>query len=85
MTPSLKSNLLQQLMSMREEVLYEIFLDIHKYYDTLYHVCCIEILVEFGVGPQVLRLFQRYCYCLSMMAWYGGYFGETSKCHRGMT
>ena len=29
-TPSLKYNLLQQLMDMKEEVLYEIFLDIHK-------------------------------------------------------
>ena len=34
-TASLKVKMLQQLMEMREEVLYEIFLDLHKAYDAL--------------------------------------------------
>ena len=34
-TAILKANLLQQLADMREEVLYVIFLDLHKVYDAL--------------------------------------------------
>ena len=34
-TAYLKSKLIQNLMEMREEVLYDIFLDLHKSYDTL--------------------------------------------------
>ena len=34
-TATLKANLLQQLADMREEVLYVIFLDLHKAYDAL--------------------------------------------------
>ena len=35
-TATLKEKLLQQLVAMREEVLYAIFMDLHKVYDALY-------------------------------------------------
>ena len=50
-TTSLKANLLQQLTDMREEVLYEVFLDLWKYYDTLDRECCMENLFGYRVGP----------------------------------
>ena len=43
-TSTLKAKLLQQLASMREEVLYVIFLDLHKAYDALDREKCLEIL-----------------------------------------
>ena len=59
-TDSLKSKLINQLMALREEVLHNIYLDMHKSYDTLYHGRCLDILVAYGVGPLDLRLLWRY-------------------------
>ena len=36
---------------MTEEVLYEIFLDLHKAYDALDRNRCLDILAAYGVGP----------------------------------
>ena len=55
-TASLEGNMVQQLMEMREEVLYEIFLDIHKAYDFMYRDQCIDALVAYGVGLWAIRL-----------------------------
>ena len=46
-TASLKAKLLQQIKNMREEVLYEIFLDLHKTYDTLKRDFCFEVLAAY--------------------------------------
>ena len=43
-TITLKSKLLQQLSTLREEVLYVIFIDLHKAYDDLDRSRCLEIL-----------------------------------------
>ena len=41
---------------MREEVLYEVFLDPQKAYDDLYWERCMEILVGYGIGPRTERV-----------------------------
>ena len=43
-TTSLEANLLQHLISMREEVLYNIFLYLHKPYDTPDCGRCLDII-----------------------------------------
>ena len=50
-TASLKSNLLQHIISMREAILYKIFLDIQKVYNTLDRDRCLNILSGYGVVP----------------------------------
>ena len=52
-TASLKAKLFQHLASLKEEVLYYVFLDLRKVYDDMYHKCCLEILVVYGVRPQI--------------------------------
>ena len=50
-TASLDDKLLQYLMEMTEEVLYDIFLDLHKAYNALNRDCYLDILAAYGVGP----------------------------------
>ena len=64
---------------MREELLYVIFLDLHKAYNALYMYRCLEILEGYGVGPQARRLLQTYWGRLTMVAQAGGYYGTDFK------
>ena len=50
-TASLETKLFNKLKAMREEVLYVIFLELHKAYAALDRDTCLEILEEYGVGP----------------------------------
>ena len=50
-TATLKAKILQQVAALREEVLYVIFLDLNKAYDTLERSRCLEILEGYCVGP----------------------------------
>ena len=53
---SLEANLIQELMDLREEFLYEIILDLHESYYSLDRERCLEILAAYEVGPWALRL-----------------------------
>ena len=44
-TTSLEANMIQQPIDMRQEVLYEIFLDLHKAFNVIDRSLCIFILV----------------------------------------
>ena len=72
-TANLEAKLLQQLAAMREEVLYVIFLDLTKSYDALDRSRCLEILVDYGVGPSARRLLTTFWRGLNMVARAGGY------------
>ena len=64
---------------MRKEVLYEIFLNINKAYDSLDRDRCINIVAAYVVGPRYLCLLRCYWDRLIMVAWAGGYFGTPFK------
>ena len=64
---------------MKEEVLYVIFLDLHKAYDALDRSRILEILEGYGVGPQARRLLQKYWEKSTMVARAGGYYGTSFK------
>ena len=80
-TTTFVAKLLQQLASLREEVLYIIFLDLHKAYDALDRYMCLEILEGYGVGPrpQACWLLQTYWRRLTMVARAGGYYRAAFK------
>ena len=59
-TAALKTNLLQYITSMREAVIYEIFLDLQKLYNTLDRDKRLEIIAAYGVVPRELFILQTY-------------------------
>ena len=67
-TASLKAKMLHQLESIREEVIYDIFLDLHKAYGSLDRERCLDILLGYVVGPRSLHLFHWYSGHLVMVA-----------------
>ena len=50
-TTSLESKLLHQLTAIMDEVLYEVFLGLHKANDALDRESCMDFLIEYEVGP----------------------------------
>ena len=50
-TASFESNMIHQMIAMRDEVVYEICLDLHKSYDALDRGHCLDILKEYGIFP----------------------------------
>ena len=84
-TATLEAKLLQQLVAMREEVLYVIFLDLTKVYDALDRSMCLGILEGYGVGPGAKRLLHNYWRRLTMAARAGDYYGVAFKGARGVT
>ena len=84
-TATLEAKLLQQTPALREEVLYVIFLDLHKAYDALDRSRCLEILEVYGVGPRSRRLLQTYWRRLTMVAQAGGCYGTAFKGGIGVT
>ena len=74
-TATLEAKLLQQLVAMMEEVLYVIFLDLHKAYDALDRSRRLEILEGYWVGPRARQLLRTYWGKLTMVARSGGYYG----------
>ena len=59
-TTSLEVNLILNLTAIREEVLYKIFLYLHKAYDDLDHGFYLAILAAYGVAPLALSPIWRY-------------------------
>ena len=59
-TSTLEAKLLQQLAALREEVLYVIFLYLHKAYDALDRSRYLEILEWYGIRPQARKLLKAY-------------------------
>ena len=64
---SLEANILQQLILMREEILYEVLINLWKFYDDLYRERCMDILVGFGIGPRTERIIKYYWENLSIV------------------
>ena len=59
---------------MKEEVLYDIFLDLHKAYNDLDREICLKILDGYGVVPHDCRLIHTYWDRMNMVARAGGYY-----------
>ena len=91
-TATLETKLLQQLTSMREAVLFEVFMDIWKDYNALYRERDLDLLALYGFGHRTIQLLRMYWDHLTMVAKAGlmetkagEYFGNPFKGYRGIT
>ena len=75
----------QQLTTMSKEVLYEVFLDLKKAYNTLERERFLKILVAYGVGPSAEFLIWQFWARLAMVAWTGRYYGAPFTGSREVT
>ena len=76
---SLKTNMPQQLADMRKEVLYKIFLDLHKAYYALDRYRYLGILAAYKMGPRAISLLWCSWDRLTMMTQARGYLGTPFK------
>ena len=84
-TAYLEPKLLQQIMDVRQDVLYEIIMDLHKSYDSLDRNRCLNILAVYGVGTQTLYLLRKYWVRPTMVVQARGYFGTPFKGYHMVT
>ncbi len=75
----------QQLAWVDQEPLYQIYLDLRKAYDALDRGQCLEILVGYSVGPNLLRLQKNFWDNAKMVCCAGGNYGLPFEAHRGVT
>ena len=78
-TASIEAKMLQHLAEMREDFLYEIFLDLHKAYDAFDCGLGLDFLVVYGIGPHSLCLLWTYWGHFLMLAREYRYFVSCSR------
>ncbi len=84
-TAIMEVKLNQQLAWVKQEPLYQIYLDLKKAYDTLDQTRCLAILAGYGVGPNLLRLQKQFWDNAKMVCCAGGNFGEPFVASWGIT
>ena len=75
--------MLQYMTAMREEVLYEVFVDLRKVYYALDQERCMDIMVAYEVVLQMELLIRIYWEGLTMVSRAGLYYGSPFKGSRG--
>jgi len=84
-TAIFEAKLFQQLATLQQVPVYEIFLDLQKAYDALDHDRMLDILEQYGVGPKAIRLLRRFWERQQVIAKQSGYHGDPFEATRGVT
>jgi hypothetical protein len=84
-TAIIEAKLFQQLASIQQVPVFEIFLDLKKAYDTLDRARTLEILERYGVGALTIQLLRRFWDRQLVVAKQGGHFGAAFPATRGVT
>ena len=82
---TLEDKILQQIVVLSQEVLYKIFVYLHKSYDVLNWGHDLVILEGYGVGLQICQHLTQYWNQETMAARDSGYYGDPFQGSRGVT
>ena len=80
-TATAEAKLVQQLAFREQEALFETFIDLRKAYDAMDRGRCLEILEEYGVGPNMLRLIRFFWDYADLVCRAVGNYGAPFKAH----
>ena len=78
-TTSLETKLLQQLMAMSEEFLYDILLDLHNSYYDLDREMFLELIEGYGVRPRDVHMLSQFWDVLNIVVRVEGYYAPPFK------
>jgi hypothetical protein len=84
-TANIEAKLQIQLSCVWRQMLYQIFINLAKAYDTLDRGRTIEILAGYGVGKRILRLLTNFWDSLVVVARQGGYHSSAFTAGREVT
>ena len=70
---------------MEQEPLFEAFIDLRKAYDAMDREICMDILVGYGVGPNMLRLIKHFWDTALLVCRAVGYYGGPFQDFCGVT
>jgi hypothetical protein len=84
-TAGIEAKLVQQLAFIEQHPLYVIFIDLKKAYDAMDRERCREILVGYGVGPNMLRLILFFWDNALLVCRASGRYGPEFQANRGVT
>ena len=72
-------------MTMTQDVIFEVFLNLHNAYSALNMERCFETLVGYGIGSRIKRILCLYWEHLLMVDRAGRYCGAPLKGYQGIT
>ncbi len=82
---TIEAKLVQQLVWMEQELLYQVFVKLRKAYNHLDQEQFLAIMTEYGVGPKLLHLQTMFWNQAQMVCRAGGSFGKPFGISRGIT
>eukprot|EP00978_Attheya_sp_CCMP212_P016906 scaffold44614_cov73-Attheya_sp.AAC.3 len=84
-TATIEAKLCQQMATMQQVPLFQIYLDLRKAYDALDWERCLEIVEACGTGKRFVRLIKSYWLKQKIVAKASGYHGESFSATQGVT
>jgi exonuclease III len=84
-TAMIEAKLQQELANIRQQPLFQVFLDLKKAYDSLDRDRALNTLRNYGMGPRLLRLIRHYWEGQQIVARQSGFYGPAFTATRGGT
>mmetsp|Transcript_21821 Transcript_21821/g.47506 ORF Transcript_21821/g.47506 Transcript_21821/m.47506 type:complete len:265 (+) Transcript_21821:1172-1966(+) len=84
-TAGLEAKLVQQLVFIKQHSLFMIFIDLKKACDAMDRGQCKEILVGYGIGPNMIRLIMYFWDNAVLVCRASGRYGQVFRANRGVT
>ena len=75
-TALIEMKLHRELADMLGKILYQVFLDLKKAFDTINRERLLQVMAAYGVGPRLLQLIRAYWEIQKLALRQGGYYGR---------